>query len=210
MFSNVRKELDGPPFALPPVLDRVAERWWRARPRSRLVVGLAVVVLLVVIGLANAAAAPHGPPSVAWVATRDLRVGDVLGPDELRRTTWPADLLPDGVVSEPSGILVAPLPRGAVATDRHVGDGGPATGLPPGTAVVPVPVDAVPPLPSGARLELVAGDGVGGAGQLITGDALVLRTDEAAVWLAVDHEDAAALASAALHGPIGVVVLRSP
>lgn len=210
MFANARKDLDGPPFALPPVFDRIAERWWRARPRSRVLLGLTLAVMVLIAGLANAAASPHGPPRTAWVAVRDLTVGHTLGPDDLERTTWPADLVPDGALSEPAGTLVAPLPRGAVATDRHLGDGGPGAGLPPGTAVVPVPVEAVPQLPSGTRLELVAGDRIDGTGQRITGEALVLRTDEAAVWLAVDHDDAATLASAALHGPIGVVVLAAP
>jgi pilus assembly protein CpaB len=207
MFTNARRDLDGPPFALPALLDRIAERWWRARPRTRVLLGLSCAVLLVVAGVATAGASPHGPPTSAWVAVRDLPVGHPLGPDDLRRATWPADLLPDGALAEPDGMLVAPLPRGAVATDRHLGDGGLAAGLPSGTAVVPIPVDAVPALPRGALIDLVAADLGGGPGQLVAAGALVLQTDELAVWLAVDAADAPGLASAALHGSIGVVVV---
>lgn len=205
MFTRLRRDLDGPPFVLPTVLDRAAERWWRARPRTRVLVASCAVALVVVAGIARAAA-PHGPPGVAWVASRDLVVGEVLGPGDLRRTDWPSGLLPDGALSDPHGTLAAPLPRGSIATEQHLSDAGVAAGLPAGTAAVPIPLEVLPELPAGARVDLVAGDLGGGAHVLTTG-ATVLHADAVAVWLAVDDHTATQVAAAALHGPIGVVVV---
>lgn len=206
MFPRTRGDLDGPPFALPALLDRVSERWWRARPRARVLLSLSAVVLIVVAGIAHAAAAPHGPPAVAWVASHDLVVGHVLEPGDLERTDWPSGLLPDGALREPRGTLAAPLPRGAVATERHLGDAGVAAGLPDGTVAVPVPLEVLPDLPAGARIDLVASD-LGGGAHLLTSGAVVLHTDAVAVWLAVEQQTAPQVAGAALHGPIGVIVV---
>lgn len=206
MFTGPRRHLDRPPFALPRPLDVVAERWWRAHPRTRMLLGVAGAVIVVLAGIAHAAAAPHGPPSSVWIATRDLPVGHVLGAGDLQRAMWPQDLVPDGAVTDPAGVIRAPLTRGAVVTDRHVGDDGLTAGLPAGTAAVAVPPDALPPLPPGARLDLVAVDVEGRPVPLVRG-AVVLAIDEAAVWLAVDRDAAALVAGAAATGTLGVVVV---
>lgn len=206
MFTNARDDLDAPPFALPRPLDRLAERWWRARPRTRFLLGASLPILALLAGIAHTASSPHGPPARAWVATRDLVVGEPLGSDVLERVSWPAGLLPDGVLTEPQGALVAPLPRGAVATEHHLGDGGLAAGLPAGSSVVPIPAEAVPVLGVGATVDVIASDPGAGPGRVVATDATVLRADETAVWLAVDRDHATDLASAVLDGSLGVVL----
>lgn len=207
MFPHARRDLDGPPFRLPPLLDALSERWWRARPRTRalVMVGFAVLMALAIAG--RLSASPHGPPTPALVATRDLPAGHELTSTDLRQVRWPADLVPDRALTSPTGTLIAPLPDGAVATERHVGDAGIVAGVPDGQAVVPVPRGSLPELSVGARLELVAADAAGGAGHLVATDAVVVQVDEVAVWVAAPREEANALADAALRGPIGVVVV---
>lgn len=205
MITRPRNHLDGPPLALPAALDRLAERWWRARPRARAALVVTSIAILTLATVARVVASSHEPAAVAWVATRDLGIGDQLGPGDLRRTSVPPSLLPDGAMAEPVGTLVAPLPRGAVATDRHLGDTALASTVPAGRAMVPIPIDALPDVPAGTRLDVVASDH--GTARVVARDALVVQADAVAVWVAVDHADAAALAAATLHGAIGVVVV---
>jgi hypothetical protein len=205
MLLRTRGHLDGPPLALPPVLDAVAERWWRTRPRTRALLSLGALSVVVLAGVGHAAASPHGPPTGVWLAERDLPVGAALE-GGVRRASWPQDLVPVDAVTEPTGTLIAPVPRGAVVTTGHVGHGGFAAGLPAGTAAVALPLDALPALTAGARIDLVVADPDGG-GVTVASDAVVLGSDEVTVWVAVDRGRAAQVSGAALHGPIGVVVL---
>jgi Flp pilus assembly protein CpaB len=130
MVPTLRRRLDGPPLALPVVVDRAAERWWCARPRTRALV-VVTLATVVVAGVAHAAASPHGPPTPVLVAARDLPTGHVLAPGDLRRAHWPRDLVPAGATTRLEGTVVGPLPRGAVATDRHVTAEGVAAAVPP-------------------------------------------------------------------------------
>jgi hypothetical protein len=206
MLPRTRGHLDGPPFALPAMLDALAERWWRTRPRTRTGLSLGAVVLLVMAGVTHAAASPYGPPTAVWIADRDLTIGTVLTADALHRASWPRDLVPDGALQEPIGTLVAPLPRGAVVSDLHVGEGGVAASLPVGYAAVALPPESLPELAPGTRIDLVAADTQGGA-TTIASDAVLLGSDGTAVWVAVERAAATQVSGAALHGAIGVVVL---
>jgi hypothetical protein len=161
MFPMLRRRLDGPPLALPAVVDRVAERWWGARPRTRALVVVVALTTVVVAGVAHAAASPHGPPTPVLVAARDLPVGHVLAPGDLRRAHWPRDLVPAGATTRLEGTVVGPLPRGAVATDRHVAAAGVAAAIPRGRVAVAVPGELLPDVPAGVRLDAVTADADG-------------------------------------------------
>jgi pilus assembly protein CpaB len=208
MLTTLRSKLDGPPPALPRLLDRAAERWWAARPRSRAAVAVAALLLLVAGGVARASSSPYGPPVPVLIATRDLPVGHQLAPDDLRRATWPRDLVPAGAAIDLRGTVVGALPSGSVATDRHVAVSGLAAALPGGHAAVPVPTDAIPAVPAGARLDVVLADLDGGV-HLLARSATVLTADGEVVWLAVASDEAPAVAGAASRGALSVVLLPS-
>jgi Flp pilus assembly protein CpaB len=201
--------LDGAPVALPPRLDRLSERWWAARPRTRAVMLACGAGLVLLVGLAHVAASPFGPPQTVLVATRDLPAGHPLSVADLRTTGWPRDLVPAGALSSrdpwPDRTLRAPLPAGAVATDRHLGDLGLADLLPDGRAGVPVARDLLPDLRVGTRVDLVGRD-LHGQAVTLTADAFVVGDDGDTQWLAVAPRDAAAVAAAAAAGTLTTVV----
>jgi hypothetical protein len=204
--SRLTTLFDGPPLALPPVLDRCSERWWRTSPRVRMLVVLAAVAALLLAGTVRLASSPWGAPVEVLVAARDLTVGEPVGPADVRRTDWPAALVPAGSLRDAVGTVVAPLPAGSVVTDRHVGDGGLGAAVPPGDAAVALPTELVPELPAGARLDLVGAD-LDAGGVTLAAGATVLVDDGAHVWVAVRRQEAGAVAAAALAGRITAVVV---
>lgn len=193
----------GAPFVLPPVLDRVAERWWALSPRWRatLLVTLAVVAL----GLVGrgATASPWGPPRPVVVAAVDLPAGHPLSPGDGRRASWPTDLVPtDAIEADELAVmadhrLAVPVPAGAVLT-RRVLVQGVAGLLHEGESAVAVPVDGLPSVAAGDVVDVVASRTDGGGQRVATG-ARVLALDGAFLWLGVpgDRVDAVAAAGAA-------------
>ena len=210
MLPRTRRLLAGPPVALPAPLDALTERWWRASPRARLLVGLLAVVLVLLLATLRATDPPYGPAVRVWVSDRDLQLGEVVVAGDLREVDWPLDLVPEGsfddASGEPTGTVVAPLPRGAVVTDRHLGDGGVASALPEGTVAVAVVPDRLPELAVGTRLDLIAAE-PSGAGRVLARGGVIVASDGTAVWVAVEPEAAADVAAASLHGSLGAVVL---
>jgi hypothetical protein len=204
--------LDGAPVALPPRLDVLSERWFAARPRTRVALLAGAVGLLLLVGAAHLIASPFGPPQTVLVATGDLPAGHRLDASDLRATGWPRELVPAGALAvRGDGVgrtLRAPLPAGAVATDRHLGDLGLADLLPADRAGVPVPIDLLPDLEVGTRLDLVGRD-VHGQPIALAADALVVGDDGDALWLAVTPGDAPGVAAAAAAGVLTTVV-RAP
>jgi hypothetical protein len=191
----------------PRPLDAVAERWWSARPRTRLALGLAALLLVVAAGTGHVAATPYGPPTVVLVAAHDLAPGARLTDADVARRTMPAGLVPAGALTRAEGVLAAALPAGAVATDRHLGDGGWAAGLPEGRVAVAVPAERLPGLTPGTRAQLVGADHDGRA-TVLGDDAIVLGVEElGSVWFAVDADEAVAITGAAAVGALAVVVL---
>ena len=191
---------------LPPALDALAERWWAATPRARLLVGLLAVLTLLAAGVGHLAAAPYGHPTTVLVATRDLHPGHRLEAHDLRRRTVPEDLVPAGALDAPEGVLASTLPAGAIATDRHLDEGGWAAGLPPGRAAVAVPSERLPALTPGTRVELVSADH-DGRGVVLGRDGVVLAAEMEEVWFAVDAEDAVSITAAGQVGALAVIVL---
>ncbi len=198
--------LVGPLPTLPRALDAVSERWWAATPRTRLLFGLLVAVAVVAAGVGHLAAAPYGHPTTVLVATRDLLPGERLHAQDLRRRTVPEELVPDGALTSAEGVLAAALPAGAIATDRHLGEGGWAAGLPEGRAAVAVPSERLPALTPGSRVELIAADHEG-RGEVIGRDAVVLAAEVEEVWFGVDATDAVAISAAGQAGALAVIVL---
>lgn len=198
--------LDGPPFALPDILDRASERWWSLPPRTRVVLGAGALALVLLAGLSHAAAAPYGPPATVHVAARDLPIGHEVAAGDLRRTDRPRELIPAGATSDPAGRLTAPLPAGAVLTDGHLGSDGIASLLPTGTVAVPLPVESIPTLAVGQHVDVVGRD-VQGVGAVLARGARVIAVEAEDVWLAVSREAAPDVAAAAPTGTVSVVVL---
>jgi hypothetical protein len=199
------RSLGGPPFTLPPALDRLAEWWAAAPPRLRTLCAVGLVVAVVAAGIAQAAASPYGPPVTVHVATRHLEVGATLTDDDVRRVSWPSTLVPDGAEVVPEGVLRAPLPRGAVLTDAHLGSGGPAADVPVGRVAIPIATETLPAVEPGTALDLV-GVRSDGAVVLLTAAALVVHDDGARLWLSVDEADALDVSAAVAADAITAVV----
>jgi hypothetical protein len=205
-LPRLTRPLDGAPFAAPAILDRVAERWWQLPPRARVLGMVAAAALVLAAGTAHLTTSPWGAPTSVLVAARDLSVGQPVGPDDVRRTDWPASLVPAGAVLEPAGTVLAPVPAGSILTDLHLGDGGIGASLPAGRAAVGLPAELVTPLPPGSTIDLVAPD-LDTRGVILASRAVVLADDGTQVWVVVDHPEAADVAAAAATGSISVVVV---
>ena len=168
--------------------------------------GVLATVVLLAAAIGHAAATPYGPPTTVLVATRDLLPGDVLIDADLRRRTVPRDLIPDGALRRADGVLAAALPRGAIATDRHLAEGGVTATLPAGRVAVAVASERLPTLTAGMRADLVGADHDGRA-RTLGRDAIVLAVEVETVWFAVDAEEAVDVTGAATIGSLAVVVL---
>jgi len=199
----------GPPPALPDLLDRALERWWRLPPRVRAAAVVAVLLLLAGTAVARVARSPWGPPVLVAVATRDLPVGATLG-GAVATARRPASLLPaDAAV--PGGIpddatLAIGVVAGTVLTERHLRPGGPLADLRPGLAAVGVPVEALPGAAAGRLVDLVVTRTDGG-GVVVAADVRVLSVDGELAWLAVPRAAAPDVAAAAGRGLLTAALL---
>jgi pilus assembly protein CpaB len=208
MFPRIRHQLDGPPLALPAALDRVAEHWWAARPRTRAALAVALSSLLVLAGVAHAATGRGGPPTSVYVAARELQPGDSVRAGDVRRRDWPADLVPDGAVDRPSGTLRALVPRGAVITDGHLGEDGIAASVDTGDVAVPVPVELAPVLEVGSSVDLI-GPGPDGRGERLASGARVIGQSVDVVWIGVTADAAIAVSAAIGQGTLALALRPS-
>jgi Flp pilus assembly protein CpaB len=198
--------LDGPPLSLPRFLDALSERYWHLGPRRRAVVGAAVLVAPAVLWSVAAGGSEWGDPVDVVVATRQLPAGHDLVAGDLAMTRRPEALVPDGAAATAAeGTLVGVLPKGAVLTEAHLGDGGHGALVAAGRVAVAFPLDLLPEHTVGAVLDLVGTDGQGGARTLATA-ARVLAADEHHLWVEVDRADAAVVAAAARDGSAAAVV----
>ena len=198
--------LGGPPIALPPWLDRLSERWWALTPRARGAVIAIGATIGVLAGFSHAASTPFGPPTTVLVATRDLPAGHHLASGDLRRATWPQDLVPYDGLDRSEGRLASGLPQGTVATRRHLAEDGVVATLPDGQVAVPVPVDSLPELAIGNRVEVVGRD-LDGRAAVLARDSTVVAIDGTDVWFAVPATSAPEVAAAGASGLVTVVVL---
>lgn len=207
--ARIRALLDGRPPTLPRHVDRAAERWASLPPRARLALGLVAALAVLLLAGAGAARSPWGPPVETLVATRDLPAGHRLGPGDLERATWPAELAPAPPGETDGRTLSTGLPAGMPLTGGHVGTGGIAARLHEGEAAFPLPLEEGVALAPGQLVDLVAGD-AGGGGTRLAAAARVLEVDGNSAWIAVRREDAPGLAGAAAWGRVVAVPLPPP
>ncbi len=213
-LPGLTKLLDGPPVALPRALDRLHERWWAARPRTRAVVVTSTIAVVLLAGFAHLASSPFGPPTSVIVADRELRVGERVEHGALRRTGWPSDLVPAGAMtgvhpSELTGRTVqAPVPAGGLVTDNHLGTTGVAGLLADGQVAVAIPAELLAAIATGVQVDLISRD-INGLALELARHATVIDQDDTSVWVAVDEPVAAAVAAAAASGTITAVVRPS-
>jgi hypothetical protein len=99
----------------------------------------------------------------------------------------PPDALTDPVAVPSDAMADGHLPAGTVLTRRAVSAGGPGGAATPGTAVVPVPADALPPLPIGTRLDLAVA-GFDGTSRIVARDAALVADDGTWRWLRIDRD----------------------
>lgn len=199
--------LDGPPPALPAVLDGALERWSALPPRVRAAAVLGASLLVATGGVVRVARSPYGPPVTVAVVDRDLAVGaDLAGAVVTERR--PATLVPRDAVADVPGdaTLALGVVGGTVLTVRHLRPGGPLADLPGGAAAVPVPAESAPGAVPGRRVDVVVVRADGG-GAVAAADARVLATDGDRVWLAVPRTAAPDVAAAAARGQLAVVLL---
>lgn len=199
------------PIALPTAVDAISERWWRLSPRTRTgLLALLVVLALALVGR-GATTSPWGPPREVLVAATDLDAGHRLAPSDLRPARWPARLVPhDALAADalpPDARLVRATTAGAVVTRRHV-TAGIAGLLQAGEAAVAVPLDGLPTVTPGDRVDVVAST-PDGTGRRLATDAAVLAADPAFLWLAVDADAVDPIAAAGAAGRL-TLALRPP
>jgi Flp pilus assembly protein CpaB len=161
------------------------------------------------VSRAEQVAAGYGDRRLVPVATRELRPGERLEPNDLDWRELPVAAIPPTVIdADPSGrtVIEPILADEPVATPRLAPEGvdGPAALTPPGTRALAVPVD--PPLRSlavGDRVDLLA------LGKWVARDAVVVDVDEGSIVVAVDEHEAPAVARGVLDGSV-VPALVSP
>lgn len=191
----------------------------RAASRRRALLAAGLAAASVASGLS--VLAPDAPAARAVLTvTRDLPAGSPVTAADVRTTSVPADLQPDGALQQPEqavGRLVAgPVRRGEALTDvRLLG----SALLPPGSEVA-LPVRLAEPataalVVAGDRVDVLSASPEGGASaQVVAGGLQVLAVpdlestgDGALLVLAASRPAAARLAAAAVTGSLSVVVL---
>lgn len=141
---RLRRLATGPAPAWPRPIDALFEWWARLPPRARLAAVAALIVTAAAATQLRVQAAESrwgGAPVEVLVATEDLPLGAVTA-EGVRPARLPPKAVPEGALAEVDDdtVLAAPLPSGAVLTELHVDERGPAAGLDPSLRVVPVPV----------------------------------------------------------------------
>lgn len=204
---RLRRLATGPSPTWPAPLDGLAEGWARLPPRLRLAAIAAAIAAAAVAGHARMEAVESrwgGEPVAVLTATERMPLGTTAA-GGLARTRLPPRAVPPGAVSEvdDDAVLAAPLPRGAVLTELHVAETGPAAGLGDDLRVVPVAVREGWGVEAGGWVDVwVEGAGPGRTGPVATsrpvldvrGDgarptALIgLHTDEVAAVTGADRD----------------------
>lgn len=201
-------DLDGPAPAWPAPLDAVLDLWAGLPGRGRVALRAAAAVVVALAMTGGLLRGPWGPSTPVVVAGHDLQPGTRVTTADLVTAQRPARLIPDDALRTPSE-----LPAGAVA-DGHVPAGTVLTAAmvpngragPDGTATVPVPADALPPLPVGTRLDLAVAAFDGGA-EVVASGAVLVADDGTWRWVQVARDDVPAVARGISDGTLVAAVL---
>lgn len=204
-------DLTGPMPALPAAVDALGRRWAATSGRVRLLVRVTAVVVLLVAAAGGLVRGPWGPPTSVLVSTDPMSPGDRVTTADVTMQTRPSDLVPADALTDPDQLpndarAAGALSAGAVLTTSTLHPEGAGALATPGTAVVAVDAQLLPPLPSGTRLD-VAVPGHDGTAVLAARDAEVVADDGTWRWLRVAREDVAALAVGVSEGRLVVAVL---
>lgn len=180
-----------PAAATPEALERALGP--RSRRRRRLTRRwLAAGLVAAAGGVTVSTLAPPSPSTVAaLVAVRDLPVGAVLGPGDVRSVQRPGDTLPAGLLTPdaaPGAVLANAVRAGEVLTDSRTADASVLAGQPAGTLAVTVDVGdpaLLAGLGPGVHVDVLARteDPVTGAStgaERIAADVVVLRVPTSA------------------------------
>lgn len=219
-----RTDTTGRPF---PWLDAPhRRRSLAARHARRAVVGSALLLTSVAaawwaggeLDAAREATEAFGPLRQVAVAAGSLTFGQVVGPDDVTRRDLPAALVPASPVDDPVGRTVtAAVLTGEPFVETRLappGSTGSAAALRAGERAVAVPVDVLAPeLTPGDVIEVVlaaAPDGWGAppsaeGARRVAGRVLATGDDHLSV--AVDADDAASVAMAALDGRVSLLAV---
>jgi Flp pilus assembly protein CpaB len=188
-------------------------RWWITDRRRLARVGATLALALVaggitatVVGRADAVIDGYGARTATAVATRELAIGDEIGPGDVDWRELPVALVAGTPLADPIGrIVTAPVLTGEpVVIERVAPEGirGPMALSPPGGRAVAIPVgDGRPPVLVGDHVDVMAVplDGSTRA-QRVAGRGVVVDVGDDAVTVAVRSDELAATARAALEG----------
>lgn len=198
---------------LPRGFDRLAESWANAPPRVRTALVLLAGVSVLTLAGRGATRSRWGPDVTVVAAVDTLPAGHRLEARDVLTRSWPADLVPDGVVIDPANAIGAHLVGGVGAGMplRHADlvSGGPASMVRPGHVAIAVAAEGLPPLQVGRWADLVGLDPVQG-GAVVAAGTRILAVDAATVWFEVPREAAAGVAAAATSGSMSVALLPDP
>ncbi len=202
-------DLDGPAPVWPRPVDAALEWWATAPTRVRVVARAACAVLLVLAATGGVVDGRWGPPREVLVAARALGPGLPVGPADVRVATRPRDLVPAGALTGPDLLPAHAVANGAVAagtvlTSEHVV--ATVAVAVAGTAVVPVPAEALPPLPVGTRVDLAAAT-LDGRARTVARGATVVADDGTWRWLRVERSEASDVAAGVHGGSLAVAIV---
>lgn len=202
-------DLDGPLPAWPGAFDTVLDLWADLPGRGRVAVRAGAAVVVVVAMTGGLLEGPWGPATSVVVARGDLAPGSSVTTDDLAVADRPARLVPDGALRSTAelpadAVADGLVPAGTVVTTAMVAGTGRVG--PEGTVTVPVPADALPPLPVGTSLDLAVASFDGGA-QVVARAAVLVTDDGTWRWLRVQRDDVPAVARGISDGTLVVAVL---
>jgi Flp pilus assembly protein CpaB len=200
---------------------------WRLARRGPLLYWTATATLAVVTGLTTVAVTRHaGDELAAWgddevvaVAQHDLAPGTALGAGDVGWEPRPIAVLPDAVIVDGTPVegrvVTVAVHRGEALVDDRLAPGG-TTGLPAlmpaHTRAVTIPAsDRQPPVHVDDHVDVWRGGGGAGSDQpaaaLIARSATVVDTgDDGRVTVAVQPDEAGAMAAAVVEGSVVLTV----
>ncbi|MCE0763210.1 SAF domain-containing protein [Pseudonocardia kujensis] len=167
-------------------VEAVAAFLGRASWRRVVLVRRCLAGVLVVVAAVLALSPAGGRSSEVVVAARDLAPGSVVAPTDLTVATWPAELVPAGVVGVAAAegrVLAGALRAGEPLTDLRLARAAlaaAATGI-PDAAAVPVRLadpDVAALLTPGVRVDVVVAAPEGGTPTVLADSAVVLTVLE--------------------------------